>query len=130
MLCVTHTLFRWDAYRTQSLAQDVIAVLHKYAKGDDDNKQQIMVVGHSYGCAVATYVAASSSINNITTLVLIAPKAQLDAKQQKGKQWIRYIPNWLFDRGRRADRRGGLYSKSVNRFLNPDEEVDDGIRRR
>ncbi|CDH49837.1 dual specificity phosphatase catalytic domain-containing protein [Lichtheimia corymbifera JMRC:FSU:9682] len=117
----------WDAYRTQSLAEDVIAVLHKYAKEDD--KQQIMVVGHSYGCAVATYVAASS-ISNIATLVLIAPKAQLDAKQQKGKQWIRYIPDWLFDRGRRADRRGGLYSKSVNRFLNPDQEIDDGIRRK
>lgn len=86
------------------------------------------MIGHSYGCAVATYVAASSI--NITTLVLIAPKAQLDAKQQKGKQWIRYIPDWLFDRGRKADRRGGLYSKSVNRFLNPDQEIDNATRRK
>ncbi|KAI7882232.1 alpha/beta-hydrolase [Lichtheimia hyalospora FSU 10163] len=122
----SETATEWDAYRTQSLAEDVITVLHKYAKKDD--KQQIMVVGHSYGCAVATYVASSSI--NITTLVLIAPKAQLDAKQQKGKQWIRYIPDWLFDRGRRADRRGGLYSKSVNRFLNPDEEIDQVTRRK
>lgn len=120
--------FRWDAYRTQSLAQDVIQVIRHYAKEDDDDKQPIMVIGHSYGCAVATYVAASSI--NITTLVLIAPKAQLDAKQQKGKQWIRYIPDWLFDRGRQADRRGGLYSKSVNRFLNPDQEIDNATRRK
>ncbi|KAI8148981.1 Alpha/Beta hydrolase protein [Fennellomyces sp. T-0311] len=109
----------WPSYATQSLVQDIQAVLKYY------NKDQVVVVGHSYGCSLATFLAASIQPQG---LILIAPKAHMDEHQKRGQKILRLIPDWLFNRGRRADRKGGLYSKSVNRFLS--EDASDDIRRR
>jgi hypothetical protein len=61
-------------------------------------------------------------------LVLIAPKAHIDEKQQKGIRVLRWIPEWLFDGLRVADRKGGLQSKSVARMLG--STTDHTLRRR
>lgn len=88
-----------------------------------------VIVAHSYGCSIATHVAASPLIQpNLKGLVLIAPKEHMEEAQEKSQRTLRWIPDWLFECARIADRKGGLYSKSVNRFLGLD--ADDKLRRK
>ncbi|KAF7728165.1 hypothetical protein EC973_006559 [Apophysomyces ossiformis] len=114
----------WSAYSTASLVDDVKALLltrYKYPS--------TVIVAHSYGCAIATCVAAIPEIQkSLKALVLISPKAHIDKAQEKSQKKIRWIPDWLFECARTADRKGGLYSKSVERFMT--REVSDDLRRK
>lgn len=88
------------------------------------------MIAHSYGCAVASFVAASPEMKStLKALVLISPKEQIIEIQKRNQNKLRYIPDWLFNCARTADRKGGLYSKSVDRFLGT-EEKNEEIRKR
>lgn len=89
-----------------------------------------VIIAHSYGCSVASYVAASPEIqSSLKGLVLIAPKEHIQDTQKRNQKKLRWIPDWMFNCARTADRKGGLNSKSVDRFLGT-EITDQGIRRR
>lgn len=89
-----------------------------------------VIIAHSYGCSIATFVAASPEIqSSLKGLVLISPKEHIKDIQKRNQNKLRWIPDWLFNCARTADRKGGLYSKSVDRFLGSDEK-DEEIRRR
>lgn len=89
-----------------------------------------VIIAHSYGCSIASFVAASPEIQaSLKGLVLISPKEHINDTQKRNQNKLRWIPDWLFNCARTADRKGGLNSKSVDRFLGS-EEKDQDIRRR
>lgn len=121
---MVYPLYSWSAYNSDSLANDVRTLLETRYQS-----QSIVIIAHSFGCSIATYLAGSPSLSaSIKGLVLIAPKAHTDEKQQKGIRVLRWIPEWLFDGLRVADRKGGLHSKSVARMLG--STTDQTLRRR
>ncbi|KAI9499338.1 Alpha/Beta hydrolase protein [Zychaea mexicana] len=111
----------WKSYDTAELASDIEAV----AKTLDTSKG-IIAIGHSYGCLVSSILATRIQLKGL--VMICCPRLHLDAKQKRGQKMLPFIPDWLIDRGRRADRKGGLHSQSVNRFLG--EEADEETRRR
>lgn len=117
--------YSWDSYATASLVDDVKKLLldrYKYPA--------TVIIAHSYGCSIASFVAASPEIQpSLKGLVLISPKEHIKDTQKRNQNKLRWIPNWLFNCARTADRKGGLYSKSVDRFLGS-EEKDEEIRRK
>lgn len=115
----TSLSFSWSSYRTCSLVQDVASLLASFSTA-----RSIVLIAHSYGCAIASYLAALPEWQPVLRgLILISPKESMTDSQKRGQKLIQWIPDWLMDRGRRADRQGGLNSKSVTRFLRPDTDV-------
>ncbi|KAJ8658722.1 hypothetical protein O0I10_005446 [Lichtheimia ornata] len=115
--------YDWDPYTTASLVNDVISLLT-----DRYQYPSTVIIAHAYGCSIATHVAASPLIQpSLRGLVLISPKEHIDDSQKKSKRNLRWIPDWLFECAWTADRKGGLYSKSVERLLGFDAE--DQLRR-
>ncbi|KAI8378849.1 Alpha/Beta hydrolase protein [Choanephora cucurbitarum] len=114
----------WNAYTTASLVNDVKQILlERY------QYPETVIIAHSYGCSIASFVAASEELQPIIKgLVLISPKEHISDTQKRNQKRLRWIPNWLFNCARTADRKGGLYSKSVDRFLGA-ELSDQKIRR-
>ncbi|CEI95943.1 hypothetical protein RMCBS344292_10117 [Rhizopus microsporus] len=113
----------WESYTTEALVEDIKELLtdrYKYPS--------TVIIAHSYGCAIASFVAACPEIRPcMAGLVLISPKEHVSKSQLKGQQRLKWIPDWLLDIFRTADRKGLYYSKSVNRFLGP--EVNESIRK-
>ncbi|SAM09412.1 hypothetical protein [Absidia glauca] len=115
---------QWNPYTTSSLVQDIEALLM-----DRYKNPSTVLIAHSYGCSLATFIAASPVMQQrIKALVLISPKDCMDDKQVKGLKKLRWVPDWLFDFARTADRRGGLHSTSIERLLGP--EVPEDLRKR
>ncbi|ORY92350.1 Alpha/Beta hydrolase protein [Syncephalastrum racemosum] len=115
--------FDWESYTTKSLVNDVISLLT-----DRYQYPSTVIIAHAYGCSIAAHVAASPLIQpSLRGLVLISPKEHMEESQAKSQQTLRWVPDWMFDIARTADRKGGLSSKNVERFLGLD--VDDRLRR-
>ncbi|KAI9359699.1 Alpha/Beta hydrolase protein [Pilaira anomala] len=111
----------WESYKTESLVEDVKKLLL-----DRYQYPETVMIAHSYGCAVASFVAASPEMKStLKALVLISPKEQIIEIQKRNQNKLRYIPDWLFNCARTADRKGGLYSKSVDRFLGTEEKNEE-----
>ncbi|KAH8554339.1 Alpha/Beta hydrolase protein [Umbelopsis sp. PMI_123] len=114
----------WSAYRSEEIVNDIRTLLETRYQS-----QSMVIIAHSFGCSIATYLAGSQSLSScIKGLVLIAPKATIDEKQKKGIRILRWIPDWLFDGLRVADRKGGLESKSVSRMLG--STADKSLKRK
>ncbi|KAI8583770.1 hypothetical protein K450DRAFT_296572 [Umbelopsis ramanniana AG] len=114
----------WSAYRSEAIVNDIRKLLETRYQS-----QSMVIIAHSFGCSIATYLAGSSNLAPcIKGVVLIAPKAHIDEKQKKGIRLLRWIPDWLFDGLRVADRKGGLESKSVHRMLGVTS--DEHLKRR
>ncbi|KAI9268916.1 Alpha/Beta hydrolase protein [Phascolomyces articulosus] len=115
--------YDWESYTTDSLSKDVISLLTERYQSS-----ATVIIAHAYGCSIASNVAASPKVQPILRgLVLISPKARIEEQQVKSKRTLRWIPDWMFEMARTADRKGGLHSKSVERFLGYD--VEDRLRR-
>jgi predicted alpha/beta hydrolase family esterase len=114
----------WSSYTTEALVDDVKKLLldrYKYPS--------TVIVAHSYGCSIATNVSAAPELKeSLKGLVLIAPKDHMDDSQKKSQNMLHWIPDWIFNCARTADRKGGLNSKSVDRFLG--NEASIALRRR
>ncbi|KAI8341065.1 Alpha/Beta hydrolase protein [Chlamydoabsidia padenii] len=106
----------WAPYTTTSLADDIIQLIisDRYS-----GSKPLILVGHSYGCTLTMLVATSSLIKQgrLLGVVLISPKADLDETQTKGQKLLPWIPDFMVENARKKDRRGGLYSNSVERLL-------------
>ncbi|GAA5804059.1 hypothetical protein HPULCUR_009545 [Helicostylum pulchrum] len=114
----------WESYATGSLVDDVKQLLL-----DRYQYPETVIIAHSYGCSIASFVAASPEMKStLKGLVLISPKEQIKDIQKRNQNKLRWIPDWLFNCARTADRKGGLYSKSVDRFLGS-EEKDEHTRK-
>lgn len=115
---------RWADYTTDSLVKDIRLLLKKFPS------EKHVLVCHSYGCllGIKATLQLVKTTNSIKSLILISPKASLSEKERKGIKSLRRIPDFLFNFMRRRDRKGGLHSHSVDRFLS--ESTPDSIRRR
>ncbi|CAO3675099.1 unnamed protein product [Rhizopus stolonifer] len=113
----------WDAYTTEALVESVKELLT-----DRYKHPNTVIIAHSYGCSIASFVAACPDIQpRLFGLILISPKEHFNAHQLKARQNLKWIPNWLFNCSEIVNRKGLLYSKSVNQFLG--SEADEDIRR-
>ncbi|KAI9301706.1 Alpha/Beta hydrolase protein [Cunninghamella echinulata] len=103
----------WEEYKTKSLVNDIIQLIQLYPV-----EKPLILVGHSYGCCLSTFTAASPKIHpRLKGMVLISPKAALGQDQLKGQKILSWVPDFVLDTSRLKDRQGGLYSKSVERLL-------------
>ncbi|KAG5459235.1 MAG: Alpha/Beta hydrolase protein, partial [Olpidium bornovanus] len=98
------------AYTTKSLVDDLAAILNLFPS------QSVIVVAHSYGCALATFLCAQCR-PRIQALVFIAPTGRVDRALSARLRRLATAPGCLLELGRWMDRRGGAYSASVNRSL-------------
>ncbi|KAF3904503.1 hypothetical protein AA313_de0208243 [Arthrobotrys entomopaga] len=110
----------WDAYSTATFAELVGVIMDRYLGPE----QQFIVVGHSMGCSVlATLLGSRSGNQEISErcvgFVSICPKAQLSDSEKKQRDLITSLPRFVFDTYRFMDRRGGVDSPSVKRFVSP-----------
>ncbi|TGZ77944.1 alpha/beta-hydrolase [Ascodesmis nigricans] len=105
----------WSAYTTQSLCEVIYKVVEEFR----EENQQVILVGHSMGCALsATLITKGGLMESIAAgFVAISPKAILTEKEAKQAASISSLPEFMFDLFRMLDRRGGTKSKSVSRFV-------------
>ncbi|KAJ6264588.1 hypothetical protein Dda_0737 [Drechslerella dactyloides] len=108
----------WDAYTTASFAELVGVIIEQYL----DPGQQFIVVGHSMGCSILATLVGSGNpdiAERCVGFVGICPKAELSDKEKSQKDLITKLPRFVFDTYRFLDRRGGVNSPSVKRFVSP-----------
>ncbi|KAI5844888.1 Alpha/Beta hydrolase protein [Tricharina praecox] len=112
----------WDAYSTDALCALVAKVVGQY-RGDN---QKVVVIGHSMGCALgATLVTKGGLLEGICSgFVAISPKAVITEKEQKAAAAAVKLPEFAFNMFRAWDRRGGINSKSVMRFVGKNASED------
>ncbi|ORX62625.1 alpha/beta-hydrolase [Hesseltinella vesiculosa] len=113
----------WQDYTSSSLVQDIEVLLReRYTSA------KTVIISHSYGCAIASYIAAKPwMLDRLQGLVLISAKGHMDEQQKNVLRKLAWVPDWIFDVARTADRRGGLYSASIERGLGPN--VPESMRR-
>ncbi|KAI8066551.1 Alpha/Beta hydrolase protein [Gongronella butleri] len=114
---------RWSDYTTSALVQDIETLLRERY-----TNPQTVIIAHSYGCAIASYIATRPWMQErLKGLVLICPKDTIDDRQKRSLRTLAWVPDWVFDLARTADRRGGLASASVGRVIGLD--APESLRR-
>ncbi|KAI9755772.1 MAG: hypothetical protein M4579_004135 [Chaenotheca gracillima] len=117
----------WDAYTTDALVELLGVVIDAYR--DREAGQGYVLIGHSMGCSLAASLASqtlpASSHDKPLGLVAICPRgSSFTPKQTRLIQWLMYIPNFIFALWRVWDRRGGVESKSLTRFVGPKADLE------
>ncbi|RHZ89344.1 hypothetical protein Glove_16g184 [Diversispora epigaea] len=104
---------RREDYNTESLVNYLEELLKSFSS------KNIVLICHSYGCCVGAflYQRIKSSVKAMTFISVKAKRTESEMTKQK---IIMFLPDFLFDLLRVLDRRGGIYSDSVNRFLHKD----------
>jgi pimeloyl-ACP methyl ester carboxylesterase/protein-tyrosine phosphatase len=119
---------QWDAYTTEALAELLGTIIEEYR--EKDQGQGVVLLGHSMGSSLAAILASKTSpltalSDNVVGLVAICPKAEPPTEDEVAKfRKLLWVPNIIFDSWRKWDRRGGIDSPSVNRFLGPNADVE------
>ncbi|KAJ5122038.1 hypothetical protein N7448_003168 [Penicillium atrosanguineum] len=122
----------WDAYKVEALAELLAVAIERHR--DQENGQEVILVGHSLGCSLSALLASStSSIGkslkpHIRGLIAICPRADPpSAHEVTTFRRLLHIPGPIFDLWRLWDRRGGIESASVMRMVgnNADAETRD-----
>ncbi len=117
----------WDAYSTDSLVELLETVIEDHR--DVAAGQGVVLIGHSMGASLAALLAnprvqtKTELHKHVLGLVAICPTAmQLRQDQVRKFRAALCIPGFIFDMWRAWDRRGGLESPSVHRFVGPDAD--------
>jgi protein-tyrosine phosphatase len=91
--------------------------------------QGVVLIGHSMGCSLAAMLASSTSLHpialaeHIVGLVAICPRGGPPSEEQCATfRKLLWVPNPIFDLWRRWDRRGGIQSASIRRFVGLDAD--------
>ena len=117
----------WDAYTTEALVELLEVVIQEHCVAD----QGIVLIAHSMGCSFSALLASETAPrvscvkDQIFGVVAICPPATPPTQDQV-TQYRRLfnIPEMLFDVWRMWDRRGGIESPSVSRFVGSTADVD------
>lgn len=119
----------WDAYTTDALAELLSVIIEDYR--EKDAGQGVVLIGHSMGCSLAALIASKTSpktsvlSDHVVGLVAVCPKAEPPTEREVATfRKLLWIPNVIFDTWRRWDRRGGIESPSVHRFVGADADVE------
>ncbi|KAL9594490.1 MAG: hypothetical protein Q9219_007003 [cf. Caloplaca sp. 3 TL-2023] len=118
----------WEAYSQQALVELIATVIADACR--ENVNQGVILIGHSMGCSLGAILASPNSplkAKNIVILGLIAicPKATPPTVRQLA--WLRRIislPTPVLDFVRYWDRRGGLESASVARYVGPGADIE------
>ncbi|KAL6231139.1 hypothetical protein BDW75DRAFT_233841 [Aspergillus navahoensis] len=119
----------WDAYTVEALAELLATAVDQHR--DKEAGQKVVLIAHSLGCSLSAMLTSSTSPlrhdlkDHILGLVAICPRASPPSpKEVSSYSRLLYIPGPIFDLWRRWDRRGGLYSNSVNRLVGADADEE------
>jgi pimeloyl-ACP methyl ester carboxylesterase/protein-tyrosine phosphatase len=119
----------WGAYSIRALAELLAVAIEQHR--DRDTGQGVVLIGHSLGCSLSALLASSTSPmqselqRHIIGLVAICPRASPPSQREVTLfRRLLWIPNPLFNLWRLWDRRGGVRSKSVTRFVGKDADLD------
>ena len=90
---------------------------------------KVILVGHSMGCSISALIASEFNPKfDVIGMVGICPKASPPSEAQSSQfRRLLSLPNLILDTFRYFDKRGGVDSKSVKRFVG--EGADLGLRR-
>ncbi|KAJ5678238.1 uncharacterized protein N7477_003871 [Penicillium maclennaniae] len=112
----------WDAYTVGALAELLAVAIERHR--DQENGQEVILIGHSLGCSLSALLASStSSIGkslkpHICGLIAVCPRADPpSAHEVTTYRRLLHIPGPIFDLWRLWDRRGGIESASVMRMV-------------
>jgi pimeloyl-ACP methyl ester carboxylesterase/protein-tyrosine phosphatase len=118
----------WNAYTMEQLVELLYVVVEEYR--DRDHDQGVILIGHSMGCSLATHLGSSTTPFNKNLAhaylgsVAICPRAQpLSDKEQAAIRKLVWVPTSIFNLWREWDRRGGIGSHSVTRFVGTGADV-------
>lgn len=119
----------WDAYTTNALAELLEVIIEDYRQ--KDAKQGVVLIGHSMGCSLAALLASRNSPHStalgdhVVGLVAVCPKAEPPSEDQVATfKKLLWIPGLVFNLWRKWDRRGGIESASVRRFVGADADEE------
>ncbi|KAJ0422430.1 dual specificity phosphatase catalytic domain protein [Aspergillus carlsbadensis] len=119
----------WDAYTIEALAELLATAIDQHR--DKEAGQGIVLVGHSLGCSISALLASSTSPLKhalkelILGLVAVCPSGTPPSPREAStNRRLLQIPSFVFDIWRRWDRRGGIDSNSVIRFVGGDADAD------
>ncbi|GMG19211.1 unnamed protein product [Ambrosiozyma monospora] len=120
----------WEDYKTDSIVDIIYQVLaNKFPN------RKLIIVAHSMGCNITMKLVNRLPEDTVESVILLAPPrletkpVTLPVKLFLGT--CNYFPR-LFDFYRMGDRKGGLYSRSVNSYIYPEPSgtTDDDIFKR
>lgn len=115
----------WEAYTTPALCSLIAKTVDRFR----EEHQQVVIVGHSMGCALGVTLCTKGGLMEPITagFVAISPKAVVTEHDAKNIANVTSIPELAFDVFRMWDRRGGTRSKSVARMVG--KNASEGVRR-
>lgn len=111
----------WNAYSIEAMVTLLAHVVDKYRARY--GHQDVVLIGHSMGCSLGALLASTSStvswkLQNVVGLVAICPKGTPPTRKET---WyfrkVLGMPELLLDLVRWFDKRGGINSPSVTRFV-------------
>jgi pimeloyl-ACP methyl ester carboxylesterase len=111
----------WDAYSADALVELLKTVIEDHREAAAG--QGVVLIGHSMGSSLAALLAnprkpTTGLHEHVLGLVAICPTAgQFTQDRVRMMRAALYIPEFIFDLWRAWDRRGGLESPSVHRFV-------------
>ena len=88
----------WESYTTDALADLVVKVVEERRTG-----RKVVLVGHSMGCMIAPKVAMKMG-DECLAMVLLCPRAQITAEEDRGRRIIAMLPEFIFNILRKLDR--------------------------
>ncbi|KAL9100738.1 MAG: hypothetical protein Q9163_003923 [Psora crenata] len=117
----------WSAYASEALVELIRVVIEKHTTPN----QGFIFVGHSMGCSLCALAASSvfpsqaHGNSRVLGLIGICPQAEPPSgwKITLVKALL-YIPSPVFNMWRSWDRRGGVDSASVARFVGRDADIE------
>jgi pimeloyl-ACP methyl ester carboxylesterase/protein-tyrosine phosphatase len=122
-------LTSWDAYKVEALVELLAMIIEDYR--EKTAGQRVVLIGHSMGCSIAALLASRTSgqptavTNHAVGLVAICPRAEPPNEKEAAMfRKLLMIPGPIFDLWRRWDKRGGIESASVTRFVGADADVE------
>ncbi|KAL2164348.1 hypothetical protein VTH06DRAFT_3564 [Thermothelomyces fergusii] len=118
----------WDAYSTDALVELLETVIEDHR--DVAAGQGVVLIGHSMGASLAALLAnprraATALHEHVVGLVAVCPTAgRLPRGLVRLLRAALCMPDFVFDLWRAWDRRGGLESASVRRFVGPGADAE------
>lgn len=118
----------WDAYKVEALVELLAVIIEDYR--EKATGQGLVLIGHSMGCSLAALLASRTSgllaavTDHVVGLVGICPRAEPPNEKEVALfRKLLMIPGPIFDLWRQWDKRGGINSASVTRFVGADADV-------
>ena len=120
----------WEAYTQKSLVHLLATIIEHHR--DKDHDQRVVLICHSMGCSLGTYLASQTSpfagllSDKVDGMIAMCTLAEPpDAKQaQRARRILSVLPVPIFNLWRALDRQGGVDSKSIIRFTGDDADLE------